>query len=90
MTAGNFLENIGDFRFMALIGGVQYPIVCALSGVIYSLGSVLFLLGYSDTSIDVKYARFKKGGAIKYFGLFSVVGCCVRTAFNLIGLKTKN
>ena len=42
----NYLENIGDFRFMALVGGLKHPLICAFSGVIYCLGSILYQKGY--------------------------------------------
>ena len=44
----NYLENIADFRFMALVGGLKHPFLCALSGLVYCLGSVLYQKGYGS------------------------------------------
>ena len=66
----NYLENISDYRMMTLLGGLKYPLVCAVGSLVYLTGSILYLKGYADASLDVKTARYKKGAGIKYIGYF--------------------
>eukprot|EP00569_Conticribra_weissflogii_P005572 CAMPEP_0171349110 /NCGR_PEP_ID=MMETSP0878-20121228/32778_1 /TAXON_ID=67004 /ORGANISM="Thalassiosira weissflogii, Strain CCMP1336" /LENGTH=150 /DNA_ID=CAMNT_0011853659 /DNA_START=52 /DNA_END=504 /DNA_ORIENTATION=- len=66
----NYLENIGGYTIMTLIGGLKHPISCAVGSVLYCVGSALYLKGYADTSLDVKMARYKKGAGIKWIGFF--------------------
>lgn len=62
---------------MTLLGGLKYPIVCAVGSVFFCVGSVLYLKGYADTELDVKMARYKKGAGIKWLGfLASLVSSC--------------
>jgi glutathione S-transferase len=42
----NFLENIGDFRFLALVGGLKHPGICSVAGLVFCLGSILYQKGY--------------------------------------------
>ena len=41
----NMLESISDLRAMGLIGGLMYPVLCGVFGFLYSLGSVLYMIG---------------------------------------------
>ena len=50
---------------------------------------IYFRFILADTTLDIKYARFKKGGAIKYIGYFSAIGSCISVALSLIGMKTQ-
>lgn len=58
----------------------RHPIATAVCGVLYHLGSILYLMGYSDTALEVKTARYKKGGTIKFLGFFGVVGMAIKVA----------
>jgi len=69
----NYLENVNEFRTLALIGGLKHPYAVAIGGILFSLGSYLYLLGYSDMSLDVKMARYKKGAGIKWIGLLTAL-----------------
>ncbi|KAG7356057.1 MAPEG family protein [Nitzschia inconspicua] len=66
----NFCEGLDQYIVMTVLGGLKYPIACAVGSIFFFLGSILYQKGYSDTSLDVQTARFKKGGAIKYIGIF--------------------
>mmetsp|Transcript_16904 Transcript_16904/g.23178 ORF Transcript_16904/g.23178 Transcript_16904/m.23178 type:complete len:148 (-) Transcript_16904:155-598(-) len=81
----NYTENLLGYTVMAFTGGLKYPIVVAVGGVLYSFGSLLYLKGYSDTALDVKMARYKKGGAIKWIGFFSSFYASVSMAGSMIG-----
>eukprot|EP00559_Dactyliosolen_fragilissimus_P006595 CAMPEP_0184862902 /NCGR_PEP_ID=MMETSP0580-20130426/8142_1 /TAXON_ID=1118495 /ORGANISM="Dactyliosolen fragilissimus" /LENGTH=129 /DNA_ID=CAMNT_0027360921 /DNA_START=43 /DNA_END=429 /DNA_ORIENTATION=+ len=62
----NYLENVHDYQLMTLIGGLKHPIACAVGTVLFCIGSNLYMTGYADLTLDVKTARYKKGGAIKW------------------------
>eukprot|EP00339_Tiarina_fusa_P028132 CAMPEP_0117001658 /NCGR_PEP_ID=MMETSP0472-20121206/3582_1 /TAXON_ID=693140 ORGANISM="Tiarina fusus, Strain LIS" /NCGR_SAMPLE_ID=MMETSP0472 /ASSEMBLY_ACC=CAM_ASM_000603 /LENGTH=149 /DNA_ID=CAMNT_0004701735 /DNA_START=67 /DNA_END=516 /DNA_ORIENTATION=- len=80
----NYLENIGQYSTMTLIGGLKYPLVCAAGSILYYVGSVLYQKGYIDTSLDAKDARYKKGGIVKWIGyLISFYSTCA-LAYDLI------
>jgi glutathione S-transferase len=57
----NMFETLPTFAICNLIGGLKHPITCSVCAGLYSAGCYLFMLGYKDTSLDVKMARYKKG-----------------------------
>eukprot|EP00563_Minutocellus_polymorphus_P018072 CAMPEP_0197722540 /NCGR_PEP_ID=MMETSP1434-20131217/5188_1 /TAXON_ID=265543 /ORGANISM="Minutocellus polymorphus, Strain CCMP3303" /LENGTH=127 /DNA_ID=CAMNT_0043307707 /DNA_START=74 /DNA_END=457 /DNA_ORIENTATION=+ len=54
------VESLPSFTLSALVAGVCYPITMSITGVAWSVGAYLFQLGYADTNLDVKMARYKK------------------------------
>ena len=52
--------------------------------VFYYTGCILYQKGYIDTSLDVKTARYKKGGAIKYIGFFTSMFSTISLAYSMI------
>lgn len=80
----NYLENVDSYTVMTLLGGLRHPIACALGSVCFCLGSVLYMKGYSDTSLDVKMARYKKGGHIKWIGFFASFISTCKLGYSLI------
>jgi glutathione S-transferase len=80
----HIFEAISDFRICSLIGGLQHPIAVAVAGLVWNVGSVLFMLGYKDTALDVKTARLRKGGPLQPLAGFFVLGCAVKYTFNLL------
>ena len=81
----NSFELMTTFTITSLLGGLKYPIACSLYGVFFSLGNVLYLKGYADTSFDVQTARYKKGGIIRIIGLLASIGSTVSLAGSLNG-----
>mmetsp|Transcript_19582 Transcript_19582/g.24884 ORF Transcript_19582/g.24884 Transcript_19582/m.24884 type:complete len:152 (-) Transcript_19582:191-646(-) len=81
----NYSENLLGYTVVSFVGGFKHPIIIAVGGVLHSLGSLLYLTGYSDTSIDVTNARYKKGGAIKWIGFFASFYSSVSMAGTIIG-----
>ena len=80
----NYIENIGGYTTMTLLGGLKYPLACAVGSVCYYVGSYLYQVGYIDTSLDAKDARYKKGGIVKWIGfLISMYSTCA-FAYDLI------
>ena len=80
----NFVEGLVGFVAMSLIGGLKYPIANAIGSVLFCVGSVLYQKGYSDLSLDVKDARMKKGGPVKYIGLLTALYSTGAFAYSLI------
>lgn len=79
----NMLESWTTFTAVSLLGGLKYPIAVSIYGILYSVGNILFQVGYADTTLDVKMARYKKGGGLKYVGLFGSLGACISLAGSL-------
>jgi glutathione S-transferase len=81
----NFCENLPLFLVLSLAGGLKHPIVASAASVLHSVGSVLYMKGYADNTLDVKTARYKKGGPIKQLGLLAALGSTVSLIGNLSG-----
>jgi len=80
----NYLEGVGGYVAMALIGGLKYPLANAIGSVVYCVGCVLYMKGYQDTTLDVKTARYGKGGVIKWMGFFTAMYSAGSFAYSLI------
>mmetsp|Transcript_17872 Transcript_17872/g.26443 ORF Transcript_17872/g.26443 Transcript_17872/m.26443 type:complete len:150 (-) Transcript_17872:335-784(-) len=80
----NFIENADQYAIMTLIGGLKHPIACAIGSIFYCVGSILYMKGYSDTNLDVKMARYKKGAAIKWIGFFASLISTGKLAYDVI------
>jgi glutathione S-transferase len=80
----NYLENIGGYAILTLIGGLKHPVVCAVGSVCFTAGSILYMKGYADTELDVTTARYKKGAAIKWLGLLASLYSSGAMAYSLI------
>jgi glutathione S-transferase len=81
----SFFETLTQVTVCSLIGGLKHPLLAAVSGVCFSLGSVLFQFGYGDTKLDVKTARYQKGGGLKWIGVLLSVGTCISQAGTMCG-----
>lgn len=79
------LESLTSFTAASLLGGLKYPLAVSVFGILYGIGNILYLVGYSDTKFDVNVARFKKGGALKIVGFLGAFGSCVSFAGSLNG-----
>lgn len=64
----SLFESLTFVMIMGLVGGIKHPLASAVSGFLYSIGSILYLMGYADTSVKVDMARHVKGGPIKTLG----------------------
>jgi glutathione S-transferase len=85
----NYFENITLVTVSTLIAGLQYPIAASVCNVLYSVGSILFQVGYADTTLDVAMARYKRGGGLKWIGLLGSLGLSVNVAGKLLGWWSK-
>mmetsp|Transcript_10886 Transcript_10886/g.30832 ORF Transcript_10886/g.30832 Transcript_10886/m.30832 type:complete len:213 (-) Transcript_10886:129-767(-) len=75
----NSLEGYAGFLILLLVAGLKYPLTAAISGVVYSLGKVVYFHGYA-TGDPMKRLR----GSFSYFGLLTLLGCVIRLGFSLI------
>lgn len=76
----SLFESLTTFTAAALLGGLKHPLICAASGPLFCIGSVLFQVGYSDTSLKVETARYEKGGVVKWIGFLGVLGSAISMA----------
>ncbi|GIL45327.1 hypothetical protein Vafri_2591, partial [Volvox africanus] len=65
----NSLENQPMFLALLFTAGLKHPITAAAAGVIYLVGRVMYMQGYS-TGVPDKRMR----GSIGYVGLFTLIG----------------
>jgi glutathione S-transferase len=65
----NFQENLDQYIAMTLLGGLKHPRMCAIGTILFFLGSKFYQNGYIDMTLDVKGARYKKGGSMKWIGM---------------------
>ena len=79
------VESLPSFTISALVAGVCYPITMSITGIAWSIGAYLFQLGYADKNLDVKMARYKKGGMIFRLANAVAFGACVRMGGKLCG-----
>jgi hypothetical protein len=70
---------------MNMVAGLEFPVVASACAVLFHAGSYMYQVGYSDTTLDVKSARYKKGGSIKYLGFLGALGLSVKVAGSMIG-----
>jgi glutathione S-transferase len=78
-------ESWTSVTAFCLIGGLKHPLLAAAAGIIYSIGNIFFLIGYADTTLDVKMARYKRGGGLKWIGIFLSLGICISMAGSMEG-----
>jgi glutathione S-transferase len=45
----HMLESLTSFTAASLLGGLKYPIAVSVFGILYGVGNILYLVGYSDT-----------------------------------------
>ena len=50
----------------------------------YCAGNYMFLMGYADTTLDVKTARYQKGGGIKMLSLMGVFFTCCASCYAML------
>ena len=81
----NSFELMTTFTVTSLLGGLKYPLATCAYGVFFSLGNCLYLLGYADATLDVKTARYKKGGMIRVVGILASIGSTISLAGSMNG-----
>lgn len=76
----NTLENYPQFLMLLFTGGVQYPTINAVAGLVWIAGRISYSLGYYTGEPS---KRMKGGYA--YFGLLTMLGTTVSFALRLLG-----
>ncbi|ESO88900.1 hypothetical protein LOTGIDRAFT_209813 [Lottia gigantea] len=76
----NTLENLTFFIMFLLAGGLQFPKLCAASGVLYLISRLVYAYGYY-TGDPAK----RNYGAFGYIGLMTLIVCTVITGLNMLG-----
>ena len=82
-------EQLPFLQLSSLVGGLQYPLANAVGFNLFLLGSHLYQIGYEDMKLDVKTARYGKGGWIKYFGILACLGTAGKVSLGMTGLFGK-
>ncbi|XP_065837661.1 glutathione S-transferase 3, mitochondrial-like [Oscarella lobularis] len=77
----NTLEQYPEFLMKLFIGGLRYPCLSAIGGVIYLLGRVAYSIGYS-TGVPEK----RNYGAFGYIGGLLMLGCTACHGLALLGV----
>lgn len=70
----NTLEFLPTFLVLLLLGGLQYPIIAAVCGAVYSVARVQYFRGYATGSAS---ARYQSGGRFHGFALIGLLVCTV-------------
>ena len=81
----NMFESLSAVSTMSLLGGVKYPKINAAGYALYLLGSHLYLRGYADRTLDVKMARYQRGGGIKWIGVLCSMVSTVSLGGSMLG-----
>ncbi|XP_025099682.1 microsomal glutathione S-transferase 3-like [Pomacea canaliculata] len=76
----NTIENIPAFLAFLILGGLQFPRLSAVFGVIFLLGRVVYAFGYY-TGDPSKRNR----GAFGYIGIIGLIINTILLALNLLG-----
>jgi glutathione S-transferase len=79
----HYFEYLTFFTLANVVGGIHFPWVSVACVICYNLGSVLFQVGYADAALDVKRARYRKGGPIKYLGLIGSLVTALVTCWSI-------
>jgi glutathione S-transferase len=61
------------------MGGIRYPIISAVGGVIWLAGRVAYTLGYSTGDPSLR-----RRGSFQYIGLLTLLGTAVTTGVQII------
>ena len=80
----SMFETMPNMVIMALVGGITYPLATTACAVLYSLGNFLYLIGYSDMNLNVRNARYMRGGGLKQVGLYGCFLTCCGAIWTLL------
>ena len=67
------------FLALLIMAGIPFPLTAAISGAVYSVGKLLYFLGYSTGDPNKRL-----WGSFSYFGLFTLIGCVAKFSWKLI------
>jgi len=70
----NTLEFLPSFMVGLLLGGLQYPLVAAVLGAVYTVARIQYFRGYSA---GVAQKRFSGGGVLIFPAYFGLLICTI-------------
>ncbi|CAF1126927.1 unnamed protein product [Rotaria sordida] len=73
------LEVYPEFLLMLSLGSIRYPVISSIGGVIWLIGRIIFFQGYSTGQPEKR-----RYGSFGYFGLFTMMGCAIKSIYDLI------
>ncbi|CAF1390448.1 unnamed protein product [Rotaria magnacalcarata] len=73
------LEVYPEFLLMLGLGSIRYPLISSVGGVIWLVGRIVFFRGYATG-----HAEKRRYGSFGYFGLFTMMGCAIKSIYDLI------
>ncbi|KAL6637054.1 hypothetical protein ACP70R_024626 [Stipagrostis hirtigluma subsp. patula] len=77
----NSLEMMPLFLVMLLIAGLQYPILAAGLGALYTVARFFYFTGYASGVAD---NRLKIGGWLNFVAVFALMNCASKFGFDLL------
>ena len=77
----NTLEFMPTFLALLLLGGLQYPLVAAGFGALYTLARIQYFRGYST---GVALARYSGGARAQWIGLLGLLCCTFALALHQV------
>ncbi|XP_054707519.1 microsomal glutathione S-transferase 3-like [Uloborus diversus] len=76
---GNYLEMLPTFLILLFCGGLAHPLNCAIAGVVYLLGRLVYSIGYSSGNPNGRLF-----GLFYYFGLIYLLYSSLELAVRLL------
>ena len=80
----NMFESLSCVQTMSLLGGLKHPKVAAAGFCLYLAGCHFYMVGYSDMSLDVKTARYRRGGGLKWVGILAGMTTSISLAGSML------
>ncbi|KAL5721932.1 glutathione transferase [Ranunculus cassubicifolius] len=76
----NSLEMMPMFYLALSLGGLQHPCVATALGLVYTVGRIVYFLGYSTG--EPKNRMY--GGGVIFLSLFGLIGCTISLGVHLL------
>ena len=80
----SMFETMHSVSLMTLVGGLVHPCIATAANVSFCLGSYLFMVGYSDTNLDVSKARYQRGGLLKPIGYLAALATAAISCYKML------
>ncbi|KAF2727924.1 membrane-associated proteins in eicosanoid and glutathione metabolism [Polyplosphaeria fusca] len=78
----NFVENMPSALGAMLIAGLQYPLVAAGLGALWSVNRVVYAIGYNDPNKDTGKGRYK--GILWMLAHYGLVLTAAKSAYDFV------
>ncbi|CAF3385454.1 unnamed protein product [Rotaria socialis] len=75
----NTLETYPQFLLMLGLGSIQYPLISSIGGAIWLISRIVYFHGYATGQPEKR-----QYSAFGYVGFFTMMGCAIRTIYNLV------